>query len=113
MDDFLKSNKNFLAFSLIALIMIPLFGLNFLVSFIGNILILLILIPLLLLLLVFLGLNYFKTKINTCENCGSISLGLSDTCINCGADLVEISKKNELSKKPSESTIEIMAEEVQ
>ena len=112
MNYFLKANKNLLTYSLIILIVIPIFGLNFFISFIGNILLLLFLIPLLLLVLVFIGFNSYKSKINTCSNCGSISLGLSETCMNCGADLGNISKNNQLNKKPSESTIEVKAEEV-
>ena len=113
MNYFLKANKNLLTYSLIILIVIPIFGLNFFISFIGNILLLLFLIPLLLLVLTFMGFNSFKSKINTCSNCGAISLGLSDTCMNCGADLENINKKNKLDKKPSESTIEVEAEEIQ
>ena len=112
MNYFLKFNKTLLTYSLITLIVIPIFGINFLLSFLGNILILLFLIPLLLLLLVFIGFNFYKSKINTCSNCGSISLGLSDTCVNCGADLKDISKRNQFDKKPSESTIEVKAEEI-
>ena len=112
MNYFLKANKNLLIYSVIILLIIPIFGINFLLSFISNILILLFLIPLLFLLLVFIGLNFFKSKINTCSNCGAISFGLSETCMNCGADLENLSKNNQLDKKPSESTIEVKAEEV-
>ena len=112
MNYFLKANKNLLTYSLIILLIIPIFGINFFISFLGNILLLLFLIPLLLLVLVFMGFNSYKSKINTCSNCGTISLGLSETCMNCGADLQNISKKNQLNKKPSESTIEVKAEEV-
>ena len=105
-------NKNLLTYTLIILILIPIFGINFLVSFLGNIILLLFLIPILLLLLVFIGFNSFKSKINTCSNCGAISLGLNETCINCGADLKNTSKKNQLDRKPSESTIEVKAEEI-
>ena len=112
MNYFLKANKNLLIYSLIILIFIPMFGLNFFFSFIGNILLLLFLIPLLLLVLVFMGFNSYKSKINTCSNCGAISLGLSENCMNCGADLENINKKNQLDKKPSESTIEVKAEEI-
>ena len=112
MNYFLKVNKNLLTYSLIILILIPIFGFNFFISFIGNILLLLFLIPLLLLVLVFMGLNSYKSKINTCSNCGAISLGLSENCMNCGADLENISKDNQLDKKPSESTIEVEAEEI-
>ena len=112
MNYFLKANKNFLTYSLIILIVIPIFGINFFISFLGNILLLLFLIPLLLVILIFIGFNSYKSKINICSNCGSISLGLSQTCMNCGTDLEVFSKRNELNKKPSESTIEVKAEEV-
>ena len=112
MNYFLKANKNLLTYSLIILIVIPIFGLNFFISFIGNILLLLFLIPLLLLALMFIGFNSFKSKINICSNCGALSLGLSQTCMNWGADLENINNNNQLDKKPSESTIEVKAEEV-
>ena len=111
MNYFLKANKNLLTYSLIILIIIPIFGINFLISFLGNILILLFLIPLLLVILAFIGFNSYKSKINRCNNCGAISLGLSEKCTNCGANL-EISNNNQFNKRPSESTIEIKAEEV-
>ena len=112
MNDFLKVNKNLLTYSLIILVVIPIFGINFFISFLGNILLLLFLIPLFLLLVIFIVFNSYKSKINTCNNCGAISLGLSDSCMNCGADLEETSKKNKLDKKPSETTIEVKAEEI-
>ena len=113
MNYFLKANKNLLTYSLIILIAIPIFGFNFFISIVGNILLLLFLIPLLLLVLVFMGFNSYKSKINTCSNCGAISLGLSENCMNCGADLENINKKNQLDKMPSESTIDVKAEEIQ
>ena len=112
MNDFIKVNKTILTYSLIVLIVIPIFGINFLISFLGNLLLLLFLIPLLILLLVFIGFNSYKSKLNQCSECGSISLGLSDTCINCGANLNDISKRNQFDKKPSERTIEVKAEEI-
>ena len=112
MDYFLKANENLLTYSLIILIFIPIFGINFFISFLGNILLLLFLIPLLLVILVFLGFNSYKSKINTCNNCGAISLGLSENCMNCGANLENNSNNNQFDKKPSESTIEVKAEEV-
>ena len=112
MNYFLKANKNLLTYSLIILIVIPIFGINFFISFLGNIILLLFLIPLLLVILVFIGFNSYKTKINTCSSCGAISLGLSETCMNCGANLENTSNKNQFNKKPSESTIEVKAEEV-
>ena len=112
MNFFVKANKNILTFTLILLIVIPIFGLKFFISFLGNILLLLFLIPLLLVVLVFIGFNSYKSKINKCNSCGAISLGLSETCMNCGANLENINKKNQLYNKPSESTIEVKAEEV-
>ena len=112
MNYFLKTNKNLLTYSLIILIVIPIFGINFFISFIGNILILLFLIPVLLLILIFLGFNFYKSKIKTCDNCGAISLGFNETCTNCGTDLEVINQKDQLEKKPSESTIEVKAEEI-
>ena len=88
MNYFLRANKNFITYSLIILIVIPLFGINFFISFLGNILLLLFLIPILLLLLIFIGFNSYKSKINTC------------------------SKDDQLNKKPSERTIEVKAEEI-
>ena len=112
MNYFLKANKNLLTYLLIILIVISTFGINFFMSIVGNILLLLFLIPLLLLLLTFIGFNSFKSKINTCDSCGAISFGLSDNCMNCGAVLGDINSGNNLNKKPSERTIEVQAEEI-
>ena len=112
MDYFLKANKNLITYLLIILIFIPIFGFNFFISFVGNVLLLLFLIPLLLLILVLMGFNYYKSKINTCSSCGAVTLSFSKTCMNCGANLENTSKRNELDKKPSESTIEVKAEEI-
>ena len=112
MNYFINDNKNFLKCTLLILLIIPIFGINFFMSFVGNILLLLFLIPLLLVILVFIGFNSYKSKINQCHNCGSISFGLSETCMNCGANLENISINNQFDKNPSESTIEVNAEEV-
>ena len=112
MNNFIKSNRSILTYSLIFLMVIPIFGFNFLISFFGNILLILFLIPILLLLLLFIGFNFYKSKINRCNNCGTISLGLSETCINCGADLNNVNNGNQMDQKPSESTIEVEAEEI-
>ena len=112
MNYFLKANQNLLIYSLIILLVIPIFGINFFISFLGNILLLLFLIPLLLALLVYLGFNSYKSKINTCNSCGAISFGSSETCMNCGANLENINNYHQFDKKPSESTIEVKAEEV-
>ena len=112
MNYFLRANKNLLTYSLIMLIIIPIFGIKFFINFVGNILILLFLIPLLLLILVFIGFNSYRSKINTCSSCGAISFGLSENCMNCGANLENISNNNQFNQKPSESTIEVKAEEI-
>ena len=112
MDYFLKGNKTLLTYILITFVIISIFGINFFISFLGNILLLLFLIPLFLLLILFIGLNSYKSKINTCSNCGAISLGLSDTCMNCGENLKDSNKESKYDKNPSERTIEIKAEEV-
>ena len=112
LDYFLKTNKNLLAYSLLIFIVISIFGINFFISVIGNILLLLVLIPLLFLILLLIGFYSLKSKITTCNNCGTISFGLSETCMNCGAELDNINKKNQVEQKPSESTIEVKAEEI-
>ena len=106
-------NKSFLIYSSIFLIVIPIFGLNFLLHLLGNILLLIFLVPLLIILITFLSFNFLKNKVNTCNECGNISLGVSNTCVNCGADLNDISSNNfEDFKKPGETTIEVKAEEI-
>ncbi len=112
MDYFLKGNKTLLTYTLITFVIVSIFGINFFISFLGNILLLLFLIPLFLLLILFIGLNSYKSKINTCNNCGAISLGLNDTCMNCGENLNDSNKESKYDKNPSERTIEIKAEEV-
>ena len=111
MTYFLKSNKS-LTYTLVIIAIISTFGLNFFISFLSNILLLLLLIPLFLLLIIFIGLNSFKSKINTCSNCGTISLGLTDTCMNCGEELKDTTKNSKFERNPSEKTIEVKAEEV-
>ena len=106
-------NNNLITYSLIFLIIIPIFGFNFLISFIGNLLLLVILIPILILLITLISLNSIKSNVTTCPECGNISFGVNETCVNCGADLGDINIKNYVnSKKPGETTIEVKAEEV-
>ena len=112
MNYFLKVDKTILTYSLIILIVIPIFGINFVIGLLSNILLLLFLIPLLIVVLLFLGFTYFKSKVNRCSNCGAISSGLSENCMNCGANLNDINTGNQLDKNPSESTIEVQAEEI-
>ncbi len=112
MDYFLKGNKTLLTYTLITFVIISIFGINFFISFLGNILLLLFLIPLFLLLILFIGFNSYKSKINICNNCGAISIGLSDTCTNCGVELKDSNRESKFIKNPSERTIEVKAEEV-
>ena len=106
-------NKSIVTYFLIFLIVIPLFGFNFLVSLLGNLLLLALLIPLLIFLIALISFNSLKSKLNTCNQCGTISYGVNNTCMNCGADLDDINLKNfENLKKPSETTIEVKAEEI-
>ena len=113
MNYFVKTNKNLLIIIFIFLIILPFLGLNFLIGLIGNILLLLILIPLLLLIITFISFNSLRSAINICDNCGTISLGLNDNCIKCGAELNNANMKDNQGKtKPSETTIEVKAEEV-
>ena len=106
-------NKNLVIYSLILLFVIPIFGFNFLISFIGNILLLIFLIPLLIFLIALISFNFLKSKVKTCNQCGTVFLGISNTCQKCGADLNSLEIKNfENLKKPSETTIEVKAEEI-
>ena len=106
-------NKSLFTYSLIFLILISLFGFNFFLNLIGNLLLLALLIPLLIFLILLISFNSLKSKVNTCNQCGTISLGINNTCTNCGADLDDINRKNsEALRKPSETTIEIKAEEI-
>ena len=113
MNNFFKTNKDLITYSLIILLIIPIFGLNFLMSFIGNILLLIVLIPLLLIIIGLISFNSFKSKVNICEQCGAVSFGSSNTCVRCGTNLdFENSLGNEFINNPGERTIEVKAEEV-
>ena len=106
-------NKSFVTYFLIFLILIALFGFSFFLNLIGNILLLIFLIPLLIFLILLMSFNSLKSKVNICNQCGNVSFGINNTCMNCGADLNDINlKKSEASKKPSETTIEVVAEEI-
>ena len=106
-------NKSLVTYSLIFLMLIALFGFNFFLSLIGNLLLLVFLVPLLIFLILLVSFNSLKSKVNTCNKCGTISLGINNTCRNCGANLeVKNPKSSESLKKPSEITIEVKAEEI-
>ena len=106
-------NKNLVTYTLIFFILISLFGFNFFLSLVGNLLLLLFLIPLLILSVLLISFNSLKSKVNTCNQCGTITLGNNNTCMNCGADLEDTNSKSfESLEKPSETTIEVKAEEI-
>ena len=113
MISFIKINKSLIIYSLTFLLFISFFGFNFLFNLLGNILLLIFLVPLLILLIILIGFNSLKSKVNICDQCGNISLGMNNTCINCGADLGDINSKNLGNlKNPGEATIEVKAEEM-
>ena len=105
--------KSLTTYLLIFLLIVPIFGFNFLISIIGNILLLIFLIPLLIFIIILISFNSLKSKVKTCNQCGTVSLGITNTCMNCGFDLDDINPINsETLNKPSESTIEVKAEEI-
>ena len=112
MNSFLKTNKKLFIYSSIFLIIVPFFGLNFILSLVGNILLVIFLVPILLLIIALISFSSLKSNINICSKCGNLSLGMDSNCMNCGADLEFNSKVNKSNEKPSESIIEIKAEEI-
>ena len=100
-------------YSLILIVIIPLFGFNFLIGLLGNILLLIFLFPLLMLGLGLLGLNLFKSNIKTCKNCGTTIIGNDDNCPYCDyGSIKNKGKDNDLSSDASNTVIEIKAEEI-
>tara|TARA_B100000886_G_C20356356_1_gene463161 strand:+ start:116 stop:460 length:345 start_codon:yes stop_codon:yes gene_type:complete len=113
MNSFLKTNKNLITYGLIFLIIFPFFGLNMLLSLFGNFLLLIVLLPILLLIIGFIIFNSFRSKVNVCSRCGTLSLGLNTNCVNCGEEFNNNElERNQIFKNPSESTIEVKAEEI-
>ena len=105
-------NKSLVTYSVISFLIIFFFGFNFLVSLLGNILILLFLTPVLLLVIVFLIFTSFKSKIKVCTNCGRTLISNSESCLYCGSNFSEIENKKDYSEDVSNETIEIEAEEI-
>ena len=93
MISFININKTLVIYFLILLIVIPIFGFNFLLKFLVNVLLLIFLIPLLIFLITLISFNSLKSKINI-------------------GDYYEPDLGNKNSKKPSESIIEVKAEEI-
>ena len=113
MNTFLKTNQTLITTTLIFILFVPIFGINFFISFIGNIMLLLVLIPLLVLLIILITYNSLKSKVNICDQCGALSVGFSNECTNCGANIKNLNiKENNQNVDPKESTIEIKAEEI-
>ena len=105
--------KSLTTYFLIFLLLIPIFGFNFLISILGNILLLTLLVPILLFLIALISINSIKSKVKVCNQCGAVSFGINNTCINCGVDLSNTDeKKFDNSNKPGETTIEVKAEEI-
>ena len=106
-------NKNLITYALLFLVVVPLFGFNFLITLVGNVLLLILLIPLLLLLIALISYSSLKSKVKSCNQCGTLSFGKNETCLNCGAALDDVQRPNfEELNKPSETTIEVKAEEI-
>ena len=102
-----------ITYSLIFILIIPLFGLNFLIGLLGNILLLIILVPLLLLIIGFLGLNSLQSNINLCESCGSTIIGNNGNCPYCDSKSIKnLQKDDDLSSDASNKIIEVKAEEI-
>ena len=100
-------------YSLIFILIIPLFGFNFLIGLLGNIFLLIVLVPLLILIIGFLGLNSFKSSINLCESCGSTIIGNYENCPYCNFKFTQnIQREDASSSDASNKIIEVKAEEI-
>ena len=105
-------NKSLVTYSIISFLIIFFFGFNFLFSLLGNILILLFLTPILLIIIVFLGINSFKSRFKVCANCGSTIISEVESCLYCGSTLGELENNKDYSKNAGSEIIEIEAEEI-
>tara|TARA_B100000963_G_C22274538_1_gene514302 strand:- start:237 stop:560 length:324 start_codon:yes stop_codon:yes gene_type:complete len=105
-------NKSLATYGIVTFLIIFFFGFNFLLSLLGNILILLFLTPILLIGIALLGINFFKSKFKVCTNCGTTIMGEGESCLYCGSNLSEIGNKKNYSEDAGTETIEIKAEEI-
>ena len=105
-------SKNFLTYSIIILLIIPIFGMNFIINFIGNIFLLIILVPLFLFIIAILVLSTLKKNSQVCANCGLTSIGNNENCIYCGGPLSNDEIKNDTNNTTTDTIIEIEAEEI-
>ena len=105
-------SKNLLTYSIIILLILPIFGMNFIINFIGNIFLLIILVPIFLLIIAILVLTTLKKNSQVCTNCGLTTIGNSEKCIYCG----EYTSRDEIKKNTNniatDKIIEIEAEEI-
>jgi len=100
-------------YSLIFILIIPLFGFKFLIGLFGNILLLILLIPLLLIGLGLLSFSSFKSNIQICDNCGSTFIDNDSSCPYCGSQpLTDNQLKKDNLSDASNKIIEIEAEEI-
>ena len=93
MISFININKTLVIYFLIFLTVIPIFGFSFLLKFLGNILLLIFLIPLLIFLITLISFNSLNSEVDIDDY--------------YDADLDNINSRN-----PSESIIEVKAEEI-
>ena len=105
-------NKSLVTFGTISFLIIFLFGFNFLLSLLGNILILLFLTPILLIIVAIIGISSFKSRVKVCTNCGLTMIKEGENCSYCGANFSVIEKNKDYSEDPGSETIEIEAEEI-
>jgi len=105
-------NKSLATYSIIFFLIIFFFGFNFLLSLLGNILILLFLTPVLLILIVFLGINFFKSRFKVCTNCGATIISEVESCQYCGSTLSEFENSKNYSQNAGSEIIEVEAEEI-
>ena len=103
-------NKNIIPYSIILLLIIPLFGINGVMSLLGNLLILAFVLPIFIVLIGFIGINSFSSKLKKCDKCGTSIIGNQEECLFCGANLNE--DQNQFINEASKTTIEIDAEEI-
>ena len=105
-------NNSLITYSIVSFLIVFLFGFNFLLSLLGNILILLFFVPILFIILAFLGINSFKSKFKVCTNCGTTLISESERCLYCGSNFNKIENNQNYSENASNETIEIEAEEI-
>ena len=105
-------NKSVVTYSIISFLIISFFGFNFLLSLLGNILILLFLTPILLIVIAFIAINSFKSKFKVCTNCGTTIIGEGESCLYCGSNNKGMNQNKIYSENAGSETIEIDAEEI-